>query len=950
MPLTGKRAERKEFYQTLRGARAITRAEYTTLIAGLEKEEEKAQRRAEAAMMRRETVRIAKLVAAPPAVRSGVLLDIQTEAVAPGDAVRINALTERALGAAEQLVGVTNAYIQITHGRSIFRSAIMDLDPTLNDPTEILYKHLYRYLQIRGSDEAMSVFAYTLSRKGDPVVLRAGTHVRVVITTATALPPKRIVQSFRDGLLEHCVFAPLKVKVCELMRDVADSTAKKWGQRLKRLEGYEKEFAAGVPEDQMETIASALSMRIHLYDLLNNRIKTYNENAKNAVSFTNTRENHVEMGHLVLDQTAVRTTLEELRVIVQQHKDDGIFYFFDGDIRDDVPRFLSSMRGAWRVYGDDYDIFNAFDESIGIKHYAVDAVRRADLNRFLRQAQLINAVPIELCATPNELEGVSQIDMTKAYTHHRSAPFYRGFPKGITYFGKVTTSDPATFLSRYVGTYQFRCVACPAWCARDFQVGSVYLRESVEIEYYMSRGLVVELIAGAFAHDVFHFDYTPEMLEEGRYRTWAGKKGIDRPEQTYMFPASAEWAQHLKAELGEHKVRYYQASGLASIRQTRSTNYTYHHILGFITAYTRINMLEIMRRIPSENLVKVILDGVYFRGSMPSTHVPVKDKTHENKTHRAYHTSWYKPFEEKTFDDLPVIDPRFFIPAGMEQNVMALTGQGGSGKSYSVLCDTIFPGIIYVTFMNSLGKEKKDEFGLPYYKTIHRLIGEKCTPFKSDPGFRCPSVFLLDEITMYEAGWIEKAREMYPDALFLLAGDVDRKQWFQCRSGTHIVGFNKVWLPSENQHVVDFLNDMRAAKSPLLMDMKLRIREEMRRVFGSSDSDFGSVKDARRMSEFAIKHYRTVSFHEGMSMFREGDIWIAGTRARNEILMKKGIFSKAKTDTEEGVGSHTTHGFQGKTVDTKRTFVSLDFFEYAMLYSAISRVRSFEQLVLVRKY
>ena len=28
----------------------------------------------------------------------------------------------------------------------------------------------------------------------------------------------------------------------------------------------------------------------------------------------------------------------------------------------------------------------------------------------------------------------------------------------------------------------------------------------------------------------------------------------------------------------------------------------------------------------------------------------------------------------------------------------------------------------------------------------------------------------------------------------------------------------------------------------------------------------------------------------------------------------------------------------------------LDFFEYAMLYSAISRVRSFEQLVLVRKY
>jgi hypothetical protein len=434
-----------------------------------------------------------------------------------------------------------------------------------------------------------------------------------------------------------------------------------------------------------------------MYDLVGNHTMKYNPNAHRSISFTNTRMNHVDAGKLVMNSVAfTRVTEEEMKVILEEHRKDGIFFMITGEgaIKGGVARGITSVRGSYKVLNEHYDVFKAFNESIGISQHSVDAIRNPVLNRFLRKASLVHSVPVALCDTPNELEGVKQIDMVRAYTQHRLSPFYRGFPKAPTHFGRVTVSDPVSFLAKYIGVYSFRVLSVPSCFVRDFACGSVYLRQSVEIEYLVSRGLRVELIAGAFSTQTFDFDYPPEMLEQKRYAIWAGRLGCDYSDNTFMFPAEKKWVQHLTSEIGAHKVTYYREEGYCCISQPKTFNTTLHHVYGFITAYTRINMMEIMRLIPSENLVKVILDGVYFRGESPSTHVPVKDKTDELKEHPNPHKSWYSPLLEKTFDALPVIDSRFLIPEGKIDNVIVLTGQGGSGKSYSVLHDTVFPDIL----------------------------------------------------------------------------------------------------------------------------------------------------------------------------------------------------------------------------------------------------------------
>jgi cell fate (sporulation/competence/biofilm development) regulator YmcA (YheA/YmcA/DUF963 family) len=945
---TGVRAERKEFYQTLRAARAITAGAYRDLVAGLRVEEERARRRAAAAVERRETVRIAKRVA-KEVPRSDVVLDLRTTATVRADgsvdAERKAIIENRLAEACANLVGHAQAYLSISQaGRSVF-SGIIDINNTTK--WKIWYNDLMHYFFRTGYDWEDSMFQSGPNRRGVWKRLAVGTPIRVVIELRSTLPSRRAAQSYRDSI-DHCVFAPLIQFMETTKEDKADSTVKRITQRIQKLQRMAKQYDKGISEEALDEVASILNVRIDVFDLVGNIRRSYNEKSKSIVSFTNTRMNHVEMGKLIVNREYVRVDVDELRAIIQEHRDTDTFYHICADMKNDVPRSIKSIKGAWAVFNEDHDIFQAMNESIGLNRYAVNAVRQVELNEFLRAGRIINSVPISLCDDPNNLEGVTQIDMEKAYTQHKSADFYRGFPGKITYFGMLPEiADVSAFLAAHVGIYEAEVLVpvgmlcnmasiVTGGAATDGNTTPIVVNAlrrtvtlpSVELEWYISRGASFRLINAAISTDTFDFDYSPEMLEDGRYCTWAGKLGSDHPDEIFQFPANEEWASHLKSELGE-RTRYYKSSGLASVHHPKQSYKTYHHILAFITAYTRINVMKIMETIPKENLVKVIMDGVYFRGEVPKTHVPVRVK--ECIKHQGFTDSWYTETEAKAYAPIRM---DFMIPAGKIDNVIVLTGAGGSGKSHSVLNSGIFPGILYVVPTKDLGKDMRKKTGVRW-TTIHKFIGIGCRSLK-DQGREFPPVVFIDELTMMDKAWIDKAIEMYPSVLFFIAGDVDEKRWYQCRNGTPTVGFSEVWRPTSSHHQVHYTADYRSL-CPVLAQMKVAIREKMRSVFTD-----GGAGDARVVAGFVQNNYPTVSFKDAVSMFKPGDIWIAGTIKMGQRLLDQGV------SCEEGVGSYTIHGFQGRTIEEKRTFISFDMFEYAMLYTAISRVRRMSQLVLVR--
>jgi ATP-dependent exoDNAse (exonuclease V) alpha subunit len=104
------------------------------------------------------------------------------------------------------------------------------------------------------------------------------------------------------------------------------------------------------------------------------------------------------------------------------------------------------------------------------------------------------------------------------------------------------------------------------------------------------------------------------------------------------------------------------------------------------------------------------------------------------------------------------------------------------------------------------------------------------------------------------------------------------------------------------------------------------------------------------MNAWAIEHLKISEF-----MFKDGDTVIAGTNKSNSKLLEAGVvsgyykkggyISDVYIKGYETRGSFTIHSFQGRTVESGTIWICInDLFEYAMLYTAVSRAVNYSQL------
>jgi len=739
--------------------------------------------------------------------------------------------------------------------------------------------------------------------------------VRLVISTAVDVAPKKMEQYFLDGPT-NCVCTPLK-KLFNTMisNSTSDEVVKKYNRILNKLNEYEIIYAKGVPEDEMEKIAKTVGYKIIIHNLIGDESNVYNAGAKRILHLTNNRKNHVETGYVTISHDYKQATQKEIYEMVQS---DPKCIIAGGDFKN--PQSIQTEHGAYAVFNEKYELFKEFSDKIGIRNYAINAVKHRELNAFLKEARIINSAPVPLNNDPNAVDhDIIHVDIEKAYTQHKKCEYYQGFLGKIHHF--VRGDFSVDFIKTHVGIYKFTVYSCP-----NKLLGLLGIRDhgdytlpSPEILKFVSMGCRIGIYAGAFG-STFDFDYTPEMLVDRNYCTWAGKLGSDKRNNSYTFKADREWASHLKHEIGDHNVVFFEKEGFVKISVPKKTYTTTHHILAFITSYTRINMLTIMESISGE-LQKVILDGIYYRGNIINDS-PIPFKSKEVKKHAGFAEGWYFT-STNDIENLPWFDSKF------DGNCI-LAGAGGTGKTHSVFNYGGFVDVLYVVPTNQLGLKQKVQ-----YTTIHRLVGEDCQAYNTM--YRTPSVILIDELTMIEKSWIEKAIKMYPESLMLIAGDIDKTRWYQTRNGKPD-NFSKIWRPSDWRYVF-YETDYRA-KCDVLKNLKFNIRQHMREVF----TDGGKI-DTLKMNHFISSVVPTHSFEDGVSMFTEGDIWICGTHKTEKKLEENGVISTFE-DTKKT--SFTIHSFQGLTIPSQRVFISLDLFEYAMLYTAVSRVCNFSQLVFIR--
>lgn len=753
---------------------------------------------------------------------------------------------------------------------------------------------------------------------------------RWIAILPSKITPKQIAQKFRDGEV-HCVFNTILTKLNAMLDSTdSDSRKKRLGQRIKAIQKYEAEYESGVPEDKMEEIYKVAGLKMTLYDVMDNETVVYNKDGKvGALRTKNTRINHID--NVVIDCDYQIVSVERMKELyvysLEQYELYKTYYEIDGNIKEGVPIKLRTLTGAYKLANPIADACVAFDNEIGIPNYRLNAIKNPELNDFIKSGRIINAWTCDI----NGGDAESCADMPAAYTQFKKCEFYNGFMGHIQQFrsGKFSLD----FIKNHIGYYRITITDGIDWLMSKvgFTVGGSYVLFSQEILYYASLGVTFTSDVGAWGSK-FDFEFSPAMLENRLYCHWAGRLGMEHTHTVTTFPCDAEFASHLKCS---YDIFYYREHGLATIKTPCENVYTSHHIFGAITSYTRIQMMEAMRQFEPNQICRVVMDGIYYNGAKPSGLDWFKNKP--GRVAASYTAPWY----ENCITEYTSLQPMTHII-----NNSVLLGQGGAGKTYSILNDKGFINVLYVAPTNVLGFQTSAKYNCRW-TTINKLIGIECVPYyKESPS---PSTILADEISMYSIKSINAIRDMYPQSLLLFAGDIDLNgHAYQC---TMSDGTKKaiIWKP-EGVDIIRYEDDYRS-KDNELKALKLRIRAQMDLVH---DDEI----NAMIMKAWALKN---LPIADSITDFVEGrDTVIAGTHNTNKKLLENGVvsgwykkggyISSTEIDGYEKRGSFTIHSYQGQPIETGNVWIVIDdMFDYAMLYTAVSRCVRFEQLRFVKK-
>lgn len=805
----------------------------------------------------------------------------------------------------KKIMGLNIRLVNINNGK-----VINDVEGTFTD-----YKTFRKFiLEVAG-----------LPYDSDPSEL-SGRWIALVPSKITK---KALIQQFRDGIV-HCVFTPILNKL-NMMFDSSDSDSRKKRllQRIKAIQKYQETYDF-VPEDKMEEIYKVAGFKMTRYDVMNNETIVYNKDGKvGALRTKNTRINHIDEIVVDCDYEIVSTDrMKEIyeSVKTQQPSGKDSHYEIDGNIKEGVPVKLRTLMGAYKLENPIADACIAFDNEIGIPNYRLNAIKHQELNNFIKEGRIVNAWTCDI----NGGDAESCADMPSAYTQFKKCEFYNGFLGHIQQFRSGNFS--LEFIKNHIGYYRITITdgLDELMSKVGFAVGSSYVLFSQEILYYASIGVSFTSDVGAWGSR-FDFDFPESMMKDRLYCHWAGRLGMEHTHITTTFPCDAEFASHLACD---YDVFFYREHGLATIKTPLDNVYTTHHIFGAITAYTRIQMMEAMRQFQPNQICRVVMDGIYYNGTKPSNLDWFKNKP--GRVSATYTAPWFS--DVRAFDAEP-ISPII--------NNSVLLGQGGAGKTYSILKDKGFINVMYVAPTNVLGFQTSAKYDGCRWTTIHKLIGIECVPYyKESPS---PSIILADEISMYSVKWINAIHDMYPQSLLLFAGDIDLNgHAYQC---TMNEGTDKavIWKPS-NVDIIRYENDHRS-KDDELKALKLRIRSQMDQIH---DDEINSMI----MKMWALKN---LTISESITDFVEGrDTVIAGTHNTNKKLLQGGIvagwykkgghISSTEVEGYEKRGSFTIHSYQGQTIESGNVWIIIDdMFDYAMLYTAVSRCVHFNQLRFVKK-
>lgn len=820
-----------------------------------------------------------------------------------------------------------------------------------NDITSIFHYYNYSDKVIGLRTDKKSDNRYIANQSIADKIMKS-SDLRITIFQPIVAKMKK--QAFREGI-DHCVFQPI-ITYLEVAQAEAKTDKTKWNyqSKINKAKQFTKDYDNGIPEEDLVIVAKALDIGITINSLSTHELFNFNNrHGKTKIfRFINTRMNHVEMLTINMDAEPEMISKEEGIKLIEQCISERNYNYYEGTITN--PRTILTADKKY-IVGDKqsntlFEFTKIFDRGC-----MIDYIKEKELGDFLLSGVnlMINFKNAKCHKSP-----VAEIDMKKAYTQFKRCSVYQGFPAIINNVRDcVSNHDIVT----HCGIYQVKIISMIKTIvnskkidlakAYGFSENGFYVLTSPWIVKLREIGCEINVIYGAWGKRM-DYEFSKEMMEEKLYAIWTGMQMRRDTELHYKMACDPEFAEVVKAQHTEENIEYNQAIQTILINKKKHHHYIMPHISAFNVSYTQIQVFDEACKYDIKEIVAHKLDSIVLTREP----LPFDETLWENPEEKIAMNKYTSPF---IFSSKLVDLTRGKVTPYLSD--CFISGQGGSGKTHTVMTDSGFRRKHFVSTSWELISEKMVEYkcrgGSVNQLLGFDIYGKKMQSHKDK--FGQPSTIIYDEVSMSNTRLIKAIREIYPYSQLILMGDYDNGKYYQ---SSVLTEGDKLYHPL-SYHMINA--DYRSIDEET-RQFKSNIRNMMDRkesLIGYLYSMIPTITMNQLKNEYSMDYVMTgthLQIKKFNSLLTSDKNWYKVTKHSMDDVIKKCSGREAYLHGEvldfpiegrtEIAHASTVHSFQGKTIPVeKKCFVDLSYLRCNQdIYTAISRVRSIHQLRIIK--
>ena len=792
--------------------------------------------------------------------------------------------------------------------------------------------------------------------------------ITFIFSKETKLNYKFLAQAFLDGV-SHCFFTPIVQHFNSMIENSkSKGTIKRYQTFLNKIQGkqmknefkqgYLHKYTNGINRNDICHVCEELQIEVVIDQPFNKEpLFEYRSNKKplKKFKFLNTRSDHVEYAtnnDLYKQYEPITISQKEMIKIKEQLDKDKIFNTYHKNAYG-----ISSLKTLDNYYILDDEFYNAvkeFEKKTPLENCSIDALKYPELQSFIDAGTHFNGT-IDFVHT-EELkkkipENIKHIDMTKAYTCFEDSKYYNGFMGHITDFREVDNFEQKG-LYRIVDLDVSKCSDQfkdlndnLTWFVND----NIYT--DAELRALKEQKATFKVTHGAFgtkfdmklSNDMINKKVLVKQLDSGEdikipyYCKYFGMISMTGKTKKFYMDGDKKYFESMNNENAD----IYYENNTAKIVYSKKYCYNKKHITAQITAYQRLIMLEQLLQMDFHKLVRVCVDGIYYKDhevKMLKSFSTKTKMTFKNSPCEEYLSNILNNDNEDNYS-LPKAKPRKFYKTEL------FDGEGGLGKTYhNIFIDKGLINLCYIPHSWKLStaqtKQLEREQGGKLKSSVHFYIFNKDTV-----GYDILSKYsniLIDECSMLT----EQQKQYIIDntsGKVIFMGDIDmqlapcegeqmnrkgidkitrlKKNWrFK---DTKMVELNNVLRKNGDKKYIDYFN----------LGIKTITKDELKKQYKPED--------------IILNYYKENNYGE---MFKDIEKYKVTKNTRDH---KNGeiVFDKNIQYTEFRHG-YTIHSVQGETFD-KNIYIDIKsrkgktLMQNRLFYTAVSRAKYFAQLHLI---